>query len=95
MALIKKQVKFDSNNQEKALGSGLIGLITTIVITNPTENSNTIKIYNDNNFLYLIKTIGSKNTITIKMDTLLSDEVIKAHSDQTDATIVMNFLENN
>jgi len=95
MALIKKQVKFTEPDQEKTLGSGFIGLITTIVITNPTDQTNTIKIYNDDDFLYLIKTIGSKNTITIKMDTLLNDEVIKAHSDQSDCTIVMNFLENN
>jgi len=76
MALKKYYKIADTDNYSDTLLAGAVGVVTTVVFVNPTDNSSTMEVKNDNDnsLIYVHKTIPAHTTSITEINTSIEDE---------------------
>lgn len=95
MALQKMFFTSTEVNDQVTLGSGLIGILTSVICVNPTDNSIVFKIQRTSgttNPVYFYKNVPAKSTVTMQLDIPLDDEVLQGTISEVGGTLIVNYI---
>ena len=95
MALKKYYKIADTNNYSETLVSGLIGVVTTVVFVNPTDNQSTMRLENNNNnkLTYVYKQVPANSTVVTEINTSVEDESLVFKTDLQNTACYINTIQ--